>query len=92
MKVIKINGRPVTSGQYEIMLGENEDVNSLDVSDYSCGSVAYTADRSKIYVLDTDCVWQEVKANSSSSSSGSCSCDPAGLPTLTNFELEEMLT
>ncbi len=89
MKVIKINGRPVTSGQYEIMLGENEDVNSFDVSDLSCGSVAYTADRSKIYVLDTNCVWQEVKANSSSSSG---SFDPAGLPTISNSEIEAMLT
>lgn len=88
MKVIKINGRPVTSGQYEIMLGENEDVNSFDVSDFSCGSVAYTADRSKIYVLDTNCVWQEVKVNTSPSGS----CDPAGIPTISNLEIEEMLT
>ena len=86
MKVIKINGRPVTSGQYEIMLGENEDVNSFDVSDFSCGSVAYTADRSKIYVLDTNCVWQEVKTSHSGS------CDPEGLPTISNSEIEAMLT
>lgn len=88
MQVIKINGTPVTSGQYEIMLDDGESVNDLDISNLSIGSVAYKADRSEVYVLDPGYIWRQVVASSSSSSS------PGGIiaPTaLTNSEIEAML-
>lgn len=85
MQVIKINGRPVTSGQYEVMLDEGEKVEDLDISNFSIGSVAYKADRSEIYTLDTGYVWRKITASSSSSSGVNVA------EVLSNSDLEEML-
>lgn len=86
MQIIKINGKPATSGQLEVMLDKNEKVEDLDISNFSIGSIAYTADRSEIYSLDTGYTWRKVVKSGSSSSSVNVA------EVLSNSEIEEMLT
>ena len=60
MKVLEINGRAVTSDQYKVILGEDEDITSIDTSFMGVGSIAETASYEHVYRLDENRVWQPV--------------------------------
>ena len=60
MKILEINGRAVTSDQYKAILGDDEDINSVDTSFMGVGSIVATANYEHIYRLDENRVWQPV--------------------------------
>ena len=70
--IVKLADKPAISNLMQIMISDEEDINTIDVGNVAPGSIAYTENNEKKWRLGQDFTWHEM-ATTSGEGSGSSS-------------------